>query len=159
HFRYALPTRVGIFAGLGCMLLSGLFAMPLLTLLVGRVVQPFFRHFFGLEGRLAADNLMRAPGRTGIVIAALAATGGLMVQTGGLLKSSRDAIQDWVDEKIAADLFVTSGWSVTSGGAAVSMQESMFEKLKALPGVDAVLPVRFHRLDFTPAGQEKRIVF
>ena len=34
---------VGIFAGLGCLLLSGLFAMPLLTSLVGRVVQALDR--------------------------------------------------------------------------------------------------------------------
>ena len=161
-FRQELPTRLGNvanFAAIGCLMLSGLFAMPLLMSLVGRVVQPFFRHSFGLEGRLAADNLVRAPGRTGIVIAALAATCGLMVQTAGFLKSSRDAIQDWVDEKIAADLFVSSGSSVTSGGAALTMQEDMFEKFKAMPGVDAVLAVRFHRLDFKPEGKEKRIVF
>jgi putative ABC transport system permease protein len=160
YFRQQLPLRFGTFAGIGCLQVSVLFAMPMLATLVGRGVQPLFRHFLGLEGRLAADNLVRAPGRTGIVIAALAATGGLLVMTAGFLKSSHRAITEWVDEKIAADLFVTSGSSVTSGGAALSMQEGLSEKFKALPGVEAVLAVRFHRLDYQPAGsKEKRLVF
>jgi putative ABC transport system permease protein len=159
HFRQYLPERMGMFAGVVCLLLGGLLATPLLAAVVGRTVQPLFRYFFGLEGRLAADNLVRSPGRTGLVIAALAATGGLMVQTAGILKSSRLAVFEWVDEKIAADLFVTSGSSLTSGGAALSMQETMLERLKEINGVQAILPVRFHRLDYNPAPGEKRIVF
>jgi putative ABC transport system permease protein len=158
-FRQDLPERMGMFAGIVCLLLGGLIATPLLASLVGRFVQPLFRYFLGLEGRLAADNLVRSPGRTGLVVAALAATGGLMVQTAGFLKSSRLAIHEWVEDKIAADLFVTSGSAVTSGGAALSMQESMLDHLKEIDGVQAILPVRFHRLDYNPSPGEKRIVF
>jgi putative ABC transport system permease protein len=150
QFRHLLPSRWGMFAGIVSLLLGGLVATPVLASLAGRAIQPLFRHLFGLEGRLAADNLVRSPGRTGIVIAALAATGGLMVQTAGFLRSSHGAIRDWVDEKIAADLFVTSGSSVTSGGAAITMQETMQSKLASIPGVQVILPVRFYRLDFTP---------
>jgi putative ABC transport system permease protein len=155
NFRHLLPARWGMFAGIVSLLLGGLVATPLLASLVGRAVQPLFRHLFGLGGRLAADNLVRSPGRTGLVIAALAATGGLMVQTAGFLRSSHEAIREWVDEKIAADLFVTSGSSVTSGGAAISMQESLQTKLAAIDGVEAILPVRFYRLDFTPPNAKK----
>src|SRR5262249_34631105 len=102
-FRYFLPPRWGMFAGIGSLLLGGLVAPPLVASLAGRVIHPFFRHFLGLGGRLAADNLVRSPGRTGLVIAALAATGGLMVQTAGFVRSSHEAIREWVDEKIAAD--------------------------------------------------------
>jgi putative ABC transport system permease protein len=167
QFRHVLPSRWGMFAGIVTLLMGGLLATPLLASLIGRAIQPLFRYFLGLEGRLAADNLVRSPGRTGLVIAALAATGGLMVQTAGFLRSSHGAISDWVDEKIAADLFVTSGSSVTSGGAAISMQDRMYDKLKDIGGVETILPVRFHRLDFTPPKEnarrkednEKRIVF
>jgi putative ABC transport system permease protein len=158
RFRHDLPPRVGMFSAVGCLMLAALFSIPLLAALLGRVFQPFF-YFFGLEGRLAADNLVRSPGRTGIVIAALAATAGLMVMTAGFLKSSRDGIRTWVDEKIAADLFVTSGSSVTSGGAAVSMHQEMFERIEKMKEVDAVLAVRFHRLEFAPSGDENRIIF
>ncbi len=135
--------------------MAGLIATPILAALLGRLVQPLFRHLLGLGGRLAADNLVRAPGRTGIVIAALAATGGLLVQTAGFLKSTREAIYDWVEEKIAADLFVTCGSSLTSGGAGLSMDESLQKKLAAFPGVETVLPVRFCRLDFDPLGRPR----
>src|SRR5262249_26172602 len=114
-----LGARVSMFAGVACLLLAGLVATPLLASLVGRAVQPLSRHFLGLEGRLAADNLVRPPGRTGIVIAALAATGGLLVQTAGFLRSTREAIYEWVEDKIAADLFVTCGSPATSGGSAL----------------------------------------
>jgi putative ABC transport system permease protein len=102
---------------------------------------------------------VRSPGRTGLVIAALAATSGLMVMTSGFLKSSRVAISIWVEEKIAADLFVTSGSSVTSGGAAISMQEDMLDKLKAMPGVEAVLPIKFHLLNCSPEPNKERFIF
>lgn len=154
HFRRELPHRFGIFAGIISILLGCLVATPIIAGIVGRIIQPFFRHFLGLEGRLAADNLVRAPGRTGLVIAALAATGGLMVETAGFLRSTEVAIFDWVEEKIAADLFVTSGSAVTAGGFALSMNEKMRDELLAMPEVEAALPVRFYRLDY-----EQRIVF
>lgn len=159
-FRDQLPTRLGTFGGVVCLVLGGLVATPLLASLVGRLVQPFFRHFLGLEGRLAADNLVRAPGRTGLVIAALAATSGLLVQTAGFLKSTREAIRVWVDDKVAADLFVTSGSAVTSGGSLLTMNEGLQAKLAALPGVETVMPVRFLRLDYaSPIDGQKRITF
>jgi putative ABC transport system permease protein len=159
RFRTSLPDRVGMFAGIVSILMSGLVAMPLVTRLIGKGLQPLFRHTLGLEGRLAADNLVRSSGRTGLVIGALAATCGLMVQTAGFIKSSREAIQEWVDEKIAADLFVSSGAGITSGGAALTMQESMREKLLAVPGVEAILPVRFNRVEFRPNGKDERIIW
>jgi putative ABC transport system permease protein len=158
-WRHQLPARVGMFAGIVCLLLGGLVATPLLAQVVGKLAQPLFRHL-GLEGRLAADNLVRAPGRTGLVIAALAATGALMVQTAGFLKSTREAIRDWVDEKIAADLFVTSGSAVTSGGASIGMREGMLEQLRGVPGVAAVMPVKFHLLNYrSPVDGGNRIVY
>jgi putative ABC transport system permease protein len=146
--RERLPPRAGTFGGIVFLLIGALVAMPLLTALLARLMQPLFRHVFGLEGRLAADNLVRSPGRTGLVIAALAATGGLMVQNAGFILSSKAALLEWIDESIAADLFVTSGSSVTSGGLALPMEERIGQELAALPGVEAALAIRFHRLDY-----------
>jgi putative ABC transport system permease protein len=82
------------------------------------------------------------------VIAALAATGGLMVQTAGFLHSSERAIYDWVEERIDADLFVTSGSSVLSGVGNMTMDEELGKKIAGVSGVEAVMGVRFHRIDF-----------
>jgi putative ABC transport system permease protein len=160
RFRHELPARAGMFAGIVCLVLGGLISTPLLASQVGRVIQPFFRYFLGLEGRLAADNLVRAPGRTGLVIAALAATGGLLVVTAGFLKSTRVAIYDWIEEKVAADLFVSSGTPVTSGGAALTMQDGFRQQLQALEGVDVIVSARGMRVDYkSPKDGLTRIVW
>ncbi len=147
-WREALPLRVGVFYGIVCILLAALIATPLLAMVAGKLLQPFFRLFLGLEGRLAADNLVRSPGRTGIVIAALAATGALFVQTAGFIKSSEEAIISWLDESIAADVFVTGGSPLTKPGDTMPMDESVREQLLSVPRVDVALGVRFHALPY-----------
>ena len=99
--------------------------MPLLAAVVGRLLQPFFRFFLGLEGRLAGDNLVRSPGRTGLVIAALAATGCLVLGTAGFTYSTERAINHWIDDNIAADLYVTAGSGISKAGFALPMDESV----------------------------------
>jgi putative ABC transport system permease protein len=152
--RESLPRRSGVFAGIVLLLVAALVAMPLLARLVGRFVQPLFRHFFGLEGWLAADNLSRSPGRTGIVIGAVAATGALLVGIAGFIRSTQNAVRDWIDQSVAADLFVTCGGSIHTASIAQPMDESVGQQLRSLGGVDAVLGIRFHLLEF-----RERIVF
>lgn len=160
RYREQLPLRTGMFAGVVCLVMGGLVSTPLFASIIGRLVQPLFRYLFGLEGRLAADNLVRTPGRTGLVIAALAATAALMVQTSGFLKSTRVGIYDWLEEKIDADLFVTSGSPVSSGGAALTMPEDFEQKLRKVEGVEAVLPLRMLQIDYdSKRTKQKHIVF
>jgi putative ABC transport system permease protein len=152
--RQSLPPRSGPYVGIACLLLGSLLATPIAAGFLSRVVQPLFRYLLGLEGRLAADNLVRSPGRTGLVIAALAATGGLMVQTAGFLRSTERALHQWVEEKVAADLFFTYGAEVTSGGFSLPMEEGLADDLRKVDGVDAVLPVRYQRIDLPEKGPD-----
>jgi putative ABC transport system permease protein len=152
--RESLPRRSGVFAGIVLLLVAALVAMPLLARLVGSLVQPLFRHLFGLEGWLAADNLTRSPGRTGIVIGAVAATGALLVGIAGFIRSTQTAVRAWIDQSIAADLFVTCGGSIHTASLTQPMDEKVGRELRTLPGVDTVLGIRFHLLDF-----RDRIVF
>lgn len=152
--RRQLPVRVGVFAGIVLILLGALVSMPLLAGMVGRLVSALLRPFLRLEGRLAADNLVRSPGRTGIVVAALAATVALMVQTSGFVKSTESAVLGWIDRFVAADLFVTCGGSATSASIALPMDEHLVRELRTLPEVESALGIRFHFLDF-----RDRIVF
>src|SRR5262249_47347983 len=129
-------------------LLGALVSAPLLSTVAARLLGPLVRRVVGLEGRLAADNLARSPGRTGLVIAALAAVVALMLQTAGLTLSSEQAILDWVDESIAADLFVSANSPVTSSGKSMPMKEALGQEIAGLDGVERVLPVRFKRFTF-----------
>jgi putative ABC transport system permease protein len=148
--RAQLPPRAGIFGGFILLLLAALLLTPLLAASAGRVVRRSFRNVFGLESRLAADNLVKSPVRTGLVVAALAATTALMVATAGFIRSTEVAVHEWVEDKIAADLFVTAGDPITSAGYQLPMDERVGRELAGLhqEGVEAVLPVRFHPFHF-----------
>ncbi|HYV36042.1 MAG TPA: FtsX-like permease family protein, partial [Gemmataceae bacterium] len=144
-FRSSLPERLGMYAGLGLVMVGALLAMPLLTALIARGLQPLFRRFLGLEIRLAADNLVRSPGRTGIVIAAVAAGVALVIQTAGTIKSNRVAIRQWVDDSIAADLVVTCGGPISAGGQGKTMNSSLVGELEKIPGVERAMPARMRK--------------
>jgi putative ABC transport system permease protein len=152
--REHLPRRVGVFAGAVLLFVSGLVLIPLATELLGRLLRPVVRSLLGLESRLAADNLVRSPGRTGIVIAALAATAGLVFGLAGFIHSTKETVYHWVDHKIAADLFVTCGGSIDSASLTQPMDEHLRDKLTSLPEVEAAVGIRFHILDF-----RDRIIF
>ncbi len=88
HYREEMPRRAGAFSGIVLLMLAGVVATPLFSGVVGRVFHPLFGRLLGLEGRLAADNLVRSSRRVGLVIAALTATTALLVQTSGFIVSS-----------------------------------------------------------------------
>jgi putative ABC transport system permease protein len=153
-WRIDLPRRLGVFAGAVLLFVAALMLIPLATEVLGRLLRPFVRSFFRVEGRLAADNLVRSPGRTGIVIAALAATAGLVFGLSGFIHSTKQTVYTWIDDKIAADLFVTCGGSIDSASLTQPMDARLHDKLMSLPQVEAAVGVRFHLLDY-----RDRIVF
>lgn len=148
--REWLYPRWGTFGGLVLIMVGTLVASPLLAAIFTRVLQPLARPLLGIEGRLAADNLARSSGRTGLVIGALAASVALLAQTAGTTVSTENALLQWVDDRVAADLFVTSGSPITSGGQAMSMKEEQGAQIAnepdVKPQIEKVLPVRFHQL-------------
>ena len=141
--RDFLPKRWGTYGGLSMVMIGALLSAPLCAQIAARMLMPVSRRFFPIEWRIAADNLIRAPGRTGMVIAALAAGVCLIVETAGIIRSNRETIIQWVDDTISADVVVTSGSPVGSGGQNTPMEESLGDELRKLPEVEEVTPVRF----------------
>jgi putative ABC transport system permease protein len=145
--RERLPAKVGTFGGLMGMLLGSLLGAPTLAAVIARLLQPVARAFWGVEARLAADNLVRSPARTGLVIAALGAGVMLVMQTAGLIKSNRHALREWMQDTGAADIIVTSGSSISTSGQSRLMARALGNELMKqlgdkLPELQAVLPVR-----------------
>jgi putative ABC transport system permease protein len=140
--RDFIPKRWGTYGGLTFAMIGALLAAPLFAQLAARIMVPLTRRFLPIEWRLAADNLIRSPGRTGMVIGALAAGVCLVVETAGIIRSNREAIRDWVDTSIACDLVITSGSPVGSGGQNTPMQEELGAELRKLPGIEEVMPIR-----------------
>lgn len=146
--RDLLPLRYGTFGGVVLLLVSGLAASPLLAAAAAGLLRLAARQLLGVEGRLAADNLTRSPGRTGLVVAALGAGVALVLQTAGVVQSSEEGVLAWVDEAIGADLFVTAHSPVSSGAQGLAMRDEVGRKMASLPDVEAALPVRFQRIGF-----------
>lgn len=146
--RDRLPARLGNYGCLVGVVIGLLLLTPLFSSLIAQALRPAVRALFGIETRLAADNLVRAPGRTGLVITAVAAGVGVVVQTAGVLRSNHDVILGWVDTTILTDLMVTSGSPLGGGGQGLMKADVAGEIAQASPGIDRVLPVRYRRIDF-----------
>lgn len=146
--REHLPRRWGVFAGAVLLFVAAIVLIPLATELLGRLLRPLVRSFLGMESRLAADNLVSSPVRTGIVIAALAATAGLFFGLASFIHSTKSAVYTWIDNRVAADLFVTCGGSLDAASLTQPMDARLGDKLRSLPEVELAMGVRFHLHDY-----------
>lgn len=144
-----MPVRTVSFGGISLLLVGALWLMPLLVALAARLIRPLARVGLGIEGRLAADNLIRSPGRTGLVVGALAAGVGLVVQTAGVIRSNEEPLLEWLDQAMASELLVTSGGTFT-GGQALSLDPALAEQLQRdFPQqVEAALASRLQQLEY-----------
>ena len=148
--REVLPVRMGAFGGLVVFLFGGLVATPIFAFGISYLLAPVLRGTLGIEGRMAADNLIAEPSRTGLVVAALAATAALSLQTAGFIVSSETAVFNWVREKVGADLFLTSGSGFTQYIRSVSIREPLLAEIRKDLGdrLDTALGVRLVRFDY-----------
>lgn len=140
--RIEIPKRWGTYGGLSLVMIGALLAAPLFAQVAARALMPIARRFFPIEWRIAADNLIRSPGRTGMVIGALAAGVCLIVETSGIIHSNRQAVRVWLNNSMASDIIVTAGNPIGSGGQNELMKEEVRDKLMEIAGVEEVLPNR-----------------
>jgi putative ABC transport system permease protein len=146
--RKDLPPRTGSMFGMTGILVGLLLAMPILVRNLARLVLPLGRGLLGVEARLAADNLIRSPARTGVVIGALAAGVGLMFQTAGVAKSNRIPIREWLDQVLRADAYVFRGNLASANSSLTPMEPGIRDELRAIPGVERVVGLRFYRPEY-----------
>ncbi|MEU5715514.1 FtsX-like permease family protein [Streptomyces sp. NPDC020403] len=119
--------------------------IPLLSRPVIALVRPLLRKFFGVSGKLAAQNAVRNPRRTGATASALAI--GLTLVTGisVLGVTLGQAVDKVTTDNIRADYMV----SMASGG---SLDESALTALRKADGVTAASPQRATWLTVGEAG-------
>jgi putative ABC transport system permease protein len=153
-----LPSRVGSYGAMILVMLAVLLVTPLIALTVARWLQPLARRWLGPSARLGLDNLVRSPGRTGLVITTLAAGVALFVQTGGFIGSNEKAIKSWVERSITGDLFVTSGGPLSISGQNLPMSEGVLRRLEEVCPEAQAVPVRFRYLDWQRSGQPSRVL-
>jgi putative ABC transport system permease protein len=155
---HLLIRRAAAFAGIGCLFVATFLAIALLSAVAARVLRLLAQRFFPVEGRLAADNLVRAPGRTGLVIAALAAGVALMAHTAGIIRSNETAVLAWLEHSVTADLIVTSGGPVSSTGQILSMEDAVGGRLAEMVPGGRIVPIRFHYTSWQRDDGEELVV-
>ncbi|MFE4492552.1 ABC transporter permease [Streptomyces niveus] len=110
--------------------------IPLLSRPIIALVQPLLNRLYGVAGKLAGQNAVRNPRRTGATASALAI--GLTLVTGlttvGVTLGT--AIDKATTDNIKAD------YMITMAGGGGGLDESAVEALEKAPGVSAVSPQR-----------------
>jgi putative ABC transport system permease protein len=153
-----LPLRIGGYGTMVLVLLAGLLVTPLVALATARLLQPAAHRLLGPAARLALDNLVRSPGRTGLVITTLAAGVALFVQTGGFIVSNERAIKAWIEHSLTGDLIVTSGGPLSVTGQNLPMAPGILNRLEEVCPEARVVPVRFRYLDWQRSGRPSRVL-
>ncbi|GFM97580.1 hypothetical protein Sfulv_23910 [Streptomyces fulvorobeus] len=127
--------RTVIAGGAFLALIGVIVLIPLLSRPVIALVRPLLTKLFGVSGKLAAQNAVRNPRRTGATASALAI--GLTLVTGisVLGVTLGQAVDRMTTDNIRADYMVT----MASGG---SLDESALKALEKAEGVSAVSPNR-----------------
>ena len=145
------PQPFGRLAGYGALLLSliGLLTTtPTLLAVGGRVLAPLLTRIAGVPGRLAADDLRRHPLRSALPAAALAFGLALVVETHGVIESMSAETVEWLENDIAGNLFVSSGAKVMGMGNHAPFPAEVGSRLRAVPGVQTAVGIRFALLPF-----------
>ena len=130
-------------------LVSGRLLMPRVIQVVHALAAPVICRLFGLDGRLANDNLPRDVGRTSATATGLMAGGALMVGFAAFNHAFLTSLDTWSSQAVPGDLFVTSGASIGGlSGRNTPLSPALGEELRALPGVEAIQRIRFTEQDY-----------
>jgi putative ABC transport system permease protein len=129
---YGVAGIIGVF--LGVALLAPILVRPLV-----RVLSVPLRVFGRTEGRLAADNAARAPGRTALTASAVMVGLALVITFSGFSASAVSAVRDSIDRSLASDFIVVPRNIFESQG----FSPELARQIAALPDAGDVSAVRF----------------
>jgi putative ABC transport system permease protein len=117
---------------------------PQLLRALNVVLQKIGTLFFGISGRMAADNFSRAPLRTAVPVSALSIGVTMAITIASFVGSFQKSSEEWLHQAVPADLFVTSSGKL-AGIQTQTMLSSWKDEMKQIEGVADVDPVRiFH---------------
>ena len=123
------------------------FMVPSLTAFLNRLLSPFLRLLFGVEGKLASRYIHDSMARTVITIAALMTALSMLVSISIMILSFRKTVDLWVEQSINGDVFIFPGsYSITGYSALLPIEVS--RDLPSLPGVKAVDSFRALEIEY-----------
>jgi putative ABC transport system permease protein len=138
--------RPAFIAGYFLLIVAGLLITPFLSLALAKLLRRPMRWLRPVEGALAADSLIQAPRRTSATVAALMLSLALVVGQGGVARGSLDSIDEWMNNTLNPDLFLSTTENISPQGA--HFPASMQREVESVPGVAEVQAVRMPRIQF-----------
>jgi putative ABC transport system permease protein len=129
------------FAAVGCAIAALAWGTPAAILLLERAARGPLRRLFGAPGRLAAAFFGGNLSRNAVAIAALALALGMSGAMAVMIASLRRTVIAWVDQSVAADLFVKSATGARRGIVGTMPAEAV-DFLRSVPGVAVADPFR-----------------
>jgi putative ABC transport system permease protein len=104
---------------------------------------------FGAQGRLAWLNLQKNVSRNGVAVAAILCSIALFVSSANAISSVRRSMFDWIDSIIRADILVSTGHPLATGGSpTIPMPGDMQQEMEKVSGVLSVEPFRKGYLNY-----------
>lgn len=115
--------------------------VPVLAPLLARLMAPVARALFGVMGRIAAENLIRSPGRAAITVGAILIGFGLVISSSTIAKSFKVAMDEFLERTLPADVLVTATTEIFTPSSMPLGMEVKAE-VEKVAGVQEVYSVR-----------------
>ncbi len=122
------------FVGLFAVILGAALVTPMLTFLLMDGVRRLLSRRFGILTRMAPRNIMRSLSRTSAAIAALMVAVSVIIGVGVMIVSFRLTVEQWLDEILQADIFVSAP-ALGPNRNNVTLEQALLERLTGFPEI------------------------
>ena len=138
QFRFGSMMVFALFLG-------GALVIPVTVSTWERLARPLMGALFGRIGQLGSRNIQRSRLRTTLTVAALMIGVAMIVIVWVMTDSFKGDLDEWLEGYIGGDVYVTS---------LVPIRENVVRRIAALPGVEAVAPVRYFEVEWRLPGKD-----
>ena len=122
------------FAGLFAVILGMALLTPGLTLLLMDGLHRLLSRRLGILTRMAPRNIVRSLSRTAVAIAALMVAVSVIIGVGVMIVSFRLTVEQWLDEILQADIFVSAP-ALGPNRNRATLQPTLLDELTAFPAI------------------------
>lgn len=122
------------FVGLFAVILGAALVTPALTHLLMDGVRRLLSRRFGIITRMAPRNIMRSLSRTSAAIAALMVAVSVIIGVGVMIVSFRLTVEQWLDEILQADIFVSAP-ALGPNRNSATVEPALLEQLSDFPNI------------------------
>ena len=146
--HYFFGIKYAGFTALLAIVIAFALSSPLAVSLLATALSGLFHRLFGIEGRLAVENTLRNPTRTGFTAAALIIGLAVIINTSGAITSLRGSIESWIARIFSGDIIVAAHNPFTAGSVSAPLRETLIGDLLRIQGVSGASAIRYAKVTY-----------